>query len=91
MEKYFKDVVEETIAWPKMIPMQWTLDYFATPPTAAEMRHKLNELLRDRWDPKWQKSPKKSTVRKKRILPSQVATLQDTDYYMVTPVQNLVS
>lgn len=59
MEKYFKDVTEELIAWHKMIPLSWTLNYFATPLTATEMRQRLQGLLHGRWDPKWLKSPKK--------------------------------
>jgi hypothetical protein len=59
MEKYFKDVVEELIAWNKMIPLDWTLNHFACPQTAEEAKQSLRELLCGRWESKWLKSPKK--------------------------------
>lgn len=69
MEKYFKDVVEELIAWNKMIPLDWTRDHFASPQTAEEAKQRLRDLLCGRWETKWLKSPKKKYSPKKEDPP----------------------
>lgn len=69
MEKYFKDATEELIAWNKMIPMHWTLDYFATPLTPSKMKRRLHELLGGKWDSKWLKSIKKKYAPKEKDPP----------------------
>jgi len=69
MDKYFKDAVEELIAWKKMIPMEWTINYFAPPMSANEMRSRLNDLLSGRWNSKWLKATKKKYTPKKEDPP----------------------
>lgn len=70
MEKYFKDVTEELIAWMKMIPLDWTLNYFSKPLTVEEMTQRLHRLLNGRWEPNWLKAAKKKFRPKKLDAPT---------------------
>jgi hypothetical protein len=65
MEKYFKDVREELIAWMTMIPLDWTLNYFSKPLTVEEMKHRLRQLLHGQWKSNWLKAAKQKHCAKK--------------------------
>jgi hypothetical protein len=59
-ENLFNDVTRQLISWTEMLPTRDTLTLLQTTWTAAQLSHRLEELLRNTWREAWRKAPSSS-------------------------------